>query len=72
MHIILTHRVVWIQPTTQQPTTHCLRLNLLFRLDVVVSDMETKIVSKFRELNVREEEYVLLKLILLFTSSELV
>ncbi|RCN27705.1 hypothetical protein ANCCAN_26559, partial [Ancylostoma caninum] len=46
----------------------------LFRLDVdlIVRDLERKILSKFRELNVRDEEYVLLKLILLFTSRQAV
>ncbi|KIH54707.1 hypothetical protein ANCDUO_15146 [Ancylostoma duodenale] len=41
-------------------------------VDLIVSDLETRILSKFRELNVRDEEYVLLKLILLFTSRQAV
>ncbi|EYC36706.1 hypothetical protein Y032_0865g2759 [Ancylostoma ceylanicum] len=48
----------------------CEREEYGLEVDLIVSELETKILSKFRELNVRDEEYVLLKLIVLFTGRQ--
>ncbi|KAK6038591.1 hypothetical protein COOONC_23904 [Cooperia oncophora] len=39
-------------------------------IEVVVNELERNVVNRFRELNVCEEEYVLLKLVFLFSHSE--
>ncbi|VDO29377.1 unnamed protein product [Haemonchus placei] len=62
--LLLCNGFFFLQEKQQSSDKHC------DVIEMIVNELEKNIVNKFRELDVCEEEYVLLKLVLLFTHKE--